>query len=418
MARKEVLRFEELHVGYGTKEVLKGFTASIRQGEFVGLIGINGTGKSTLINCISGLLPVRSGKIFINGKDNITLSQRERAKLVAVVPQSFGIDYDFYTEDIVMMGRNPYLRFRDNESEKDWQIVNEAMCMTHTDQFKGRLFNALSGGEKQRIIIARAIAQQTDIILLDEPTSALDVHHQIEVMELIVKLNQTRQKTVLAVLHDLNLAARYCDRLIMIDEGIVADEGSPAEVITDRNMQSLYNMKMLIRNNPIFEKPEVIPIRVLNRHQVANPKKIHIICGGDGAVHLMDELAAIGHQLTAGVLPKHSDDWVMGKHLGIEMIEIPPFTGVGSKDQEKNLNLMAKSELLFVADVPFGNGNIENLRGIENYEGQIVFHRSALINDFTKNHEVSEIANQLAEQKKAVIVEDNDGFLRWLRKDV
>lgn len=411
MDNREVLRFDDVHAGYGSQMVLKGFNAVIHQGEFVGLIGENGTGKSTLINCVSGLIPITAGNIYVNGMDNAALSQRERARKMAVVPQSFNIDYDYYTEDIVMMGRNPYLSFRDKESDKDWDIVNEAMTMTNTLQFKGRLFNALSGGEKQRVIIARAIAQQTDIILLDEPTSALDIHHQIEVMELIVSLNRKHKKTVLAVLHDLNMAARYCDRLIMIEDGIATDSGTPSEVITDHNMQSLYKMKMLIRNNPFFEKPEVIPIRVTDKKQTAHPLKIHLICGADGAVHLIDELVSIGHQVTAGVVPKDSDDWLMGQYLGIKMEVIPPFTNVTEESQKKNLKLMSDADVLFIADVPFGNGNIMNLHGIDNFQGRIIFHRSALENDFTKNHDVTVIFEKLLKMDHAQLVDDNRAFL-------
>ena len=209
-----MLDFKDVVSGYGEKDILQGFNATVCQGEFVGLIGPNGTGKSTLLKCLSGLLPVKSGVITLEEKDNTSYTQRERAQMIAVVPQSFDIDYDFTVEDIVMMGRNPYLSYRTKESQNDYAIVTEAMRATKTLNFRKRLYNNLSGGEKQRVIIARAIAQEPDIILLDEPTSALDIHHQIEVMELIRNLNLKKSMTVVAVMHDINLAARYCNRLI------------------------------------------------------------------------------------------------------------------------------------------------------------------------------------------------------------
>ena len=303
-----MLKFEGVHTGYGSKEVIKGFTADIHKGEFVGLIGSNGTGKSTLLKCLSGLLPITGGRIVVGGRDNAGLKQRERSQMVAVVPQSFDIDYDFTAEDIVLMGRNPYLSYKDRESAEDYRIVEQAMKMTKTLGFRGRMFNELSGGEKQRVIIARAIAQEPDIILLDEPTSALDVHHQIEVMELIDQLNKNDHMTVVAVLHDINLASRYCGRLIMIQGGRVVADGPPADVVIERNLKQLYNMKMLVRENAVFEKPEIVPIRVLEGEEARNPLHIHVICGGSGASKVIEELDDMGHRVTAGVINEGSDD--------------------------------------------------------------------------------------------------------------
>lgn len=414
--QQEVLRFEGVCAGYPGNQVLKGFSAGIFKGQFIGLIGGNGIGKSTLLKCVSGLLPLSSGKIIINGRDNANLSQRERARQIAVVPQSFAIDYDFAAEDIVMMGRNPYLGFRDRESDQDRAIVSEAMKLTKTEGFRGRLFNELSGGEKQRVIIARAIAQQSDIILLDEPTSALDLHHQIEVMELILYLNRERGKTVVAVLHDLNLASRYCDRLIMIENGMASADGTPEEIISEDNMQRLYHMKMLIRNNPVFNKPEVVPIRVWSPPQIRQAFNIHIIGGADGATKLMEELHGRGYHITAGVLPVGCDDWLMGKALEIEMTEIPPFTSVTDADQEQNLKMIARSQVLIVADVPFGSGNIKNLEGLSNYAGKIIVHHNALENDFTPSKTVTAIINALSAAEKAVVVDDNEAILTLLEK--
>lgn len=137
------------------------------------------------------------------------------------------------------------------------------MEVTNTLEFQNRLYNELSGGEKQRVILARALAQQPEILLLDEPTSALDIHHQTEVMELITKLNREQGLTVLAVLHDVNMASRYCGRMILLKDGRLAADGEPHQIVTKKNMEALYQMKILIRENPLFHKPEIVPIRVL-----------------------------------------------------------------------------------------------------------------------------------------------------------
>ena len=229
---REMLQCINVSAGYGDRLILQNVNLTIMEGEFVGLIGSNGTGKSTFIKCISGLLPLQSGEITICGKKNSRLKNKERARMVAVVPQSYHVEYDFTVEEIVMMGRNPYLGLGKKESQEDYDIVKHAMKLTNTEIFRGRLYNELSGGERQRVILARAIAQKPEISLLDEPTSALDVHHQIEVMELIADLNEKEHITVVAILHDINMASRFCHRMVLLQNGNVAVDGTPSEVIS------------------------------------------------------------------------------------------------------------------------------------------------------------------------------------------
>ncbi len=410
----EILEFHHVAAGYGEREILKDVTMSVREGEFAGLIGSNGTGKSTLIKCISGLLPLKRGNISICGKENSSLKSRERARMVAVVPQSYHVEYDFTVEDIIMMGRNPYLGFRKKEGQEDYDIVEEAMQATNTEIFRRRYYNELSGGERQRVILARAIAQKPRIILLDEPTSALDVHHQIEVMELITKLNQEEHMTVLAVLHDINMASRFCKRMIMLQDGMVSVDGSPREVINRKNMESLYQMKLMIRENPLFHKPEIIPIRVMEEKKAAVSKRIHVICGATGAVRLIEELDARGYRITAGVLNEGSEDWKICRELGISCVEIEPFTPVTEDKQKENLKLMEDADMILVADVPFGISNVANLHGLETVSGKIYFHKNALSNDYTDGELVRQL-EELEKTKKIRYIGDNDEFLSILK---
>ena len=409
-----MLDFKDVVSGYGEKDILQGFNATVCQGEFVGLIGPNGTGKSTLLKCLSGLLPVKSGVITLEAKDNTSYTQRERAQMIAVVPQSFDIDYDFTVEDIVMMGRNPYLSYRTKESQNDYAIVTEAMWATKTLNFRKRLYNNLSGGEKQRVIIARAIAQEPDIILLDEPTSALDIHHQIEVMELIRNLNLKKSMTVVAVLHDINLAARYCNRLILMRDGRVVVDGTPKEVITEANLKKVYEMKMFIQENKLFGKPEIIPLRVIKESEDYRSLRIHVICGGNKASQVLEELEAMGHQVTAGVVNQGSDDWTICDVLGIPMIEESPFTAISSEKQAENLAVMAKSDVILISDLPFGHGNIANLVGLEKLTGEIYFHRNCLNNDFTDGELKKRLA-AIKKQKKVNEIDDHQEFIEKIK---
>ena len=370
-------------VGYGEKLVLRDVSFQITKGEYVALIGSNGTGKSTLIKCVSGLLPLEGGEMQICGKDLRRLKARERARMVAVVPQSYYVDYGFTVEDIVMMGRNPYIDLRHRESKKDREIAERAMELTKTTQFRDRLYNELSGGERQRVILARAITQQPQIILLDEPTSALDLHHQIEVMELIRDLNEKEQITVMAVLHDINLASRFCSRIVILKDGKVKADGTPQEVINRDEMEALYDMKLFVKNNPLLGKPEIIPIRVMDETPASKPKRIHVICGEKGGVRLLEQLVNMGHHVTAGVLNQGSDDNEICDYLGIRHIEIGAFQPVRPENQAKNLELMRDADAVLVADIPFGEANIHNLDGLEAVKGELYVHENVLKWDFT-----------------------------------
>ena len=412
---REMLRFEHLAAGYGEKDIIKDVSFSVEEGDFAGLIGSNGAGKSTLIKCISGLLPVRSGNIYICGKENSHLKHRERARLVAVVPQSYHVDYDFLVEDIVMMGRNPYLSLRHKENERDMEIVRNAMEATNTEIFRGRLYNELSGGERQRVILARAIAQEPQIILLDEPTSALDIHHQIEVMELITRLNKEKNMTVLAVLHDINMASRFCKRLIMLKDGHIMADGTPETVINRQNMEELYQMKLLIHTNPLFRKPEIVPLRVMDTEKCPSPLHIHVICGASEASQIIEELDSRGYRITAGVVNVDSDDWMVCRSLHLPMVEIPPFTPVTDKSQHKNLKMMEDADIILVASVPFGMGNLKNLDGLENLKGQIFFHKNSLSSDYTDGALVKRL-EEIGEHKKITYFGDHDEFLSMLDK--
>lgn len=411
----EMLKFSHVAAGYGDREILHDVTLSVEEGDFVGLIGSNGTGKSTLIKCISGLLPLTKGEITICGREQSLLKSRERARLVAVVPQSYHVDYDFTVEDIVMMGRNPYLGFGKREDERDFEIVKNAMEATNTEIFRGRLYNELSGGERQRVILARAIAQQPRVILLDEPTSALDIHHQIEVMELIARLNREEHMTVLAVLHDINMAARFCRRIVMLRDGTVTADGTPEEVVNRKNMEELYAMKLMVRENPLFHKPEIVPIRVMGEEQVGNPFHIHVICGASGAAKIMEELDARGYRVTAGVVNVGSDDWDICHFLDLERVEIDPFTPVTEEDQRRNLKLMEDADVILISDVPFGESNLKNLEGLESRRGQIFFHKNALSNDYTGGKLVRRL-EEIGVKKNIVYFGDHDEFLKSLEK--
>lgn len=253
-----VVKVKNLCCSFGEKEILHNINIDFSKGGFYSIIGSNGSGKTTLLKNIASSLAPNKNTVFIEGMDVLNFKNKALAKKLSVVPQNTSLDFDFSVLDIVLMGRNPYIsRFQD-ESKEDYNIAKEAMKMTSTWELKDKCINQLSGGEQQRVIIARALAQDTDIILLDEPISHLDIYHQVEILDTIKSIN--KKVTVIAVLHDLNLAAQYSDYLVLINKGSIVALGTPEEVLTEENIKKVYNINICIINNPVTGKPHIIPI--------------------------------------------------------------------------------------------------------------------------------------------------------------
>lgn len=257
------LEMRNVSLGYSRHPVLEDITFKASPGEMVGLIGPNGSGKSTVIKALSRLIRPTAGEILVDGKNIASIPRRELACLVGVVPQLPLLPSTFTAFEIVLMGRNPHLGLFQSESRRDWAIAREAMVKTSTSPLANRYINELSGGEIQSLLIARVLVQETSAILLDEPTANLDIGRQVEVLDLIKNLCLENSLTVLAALHDLNLAAQYCDRLLLINEGRIHIQGKPAEVITDANIKQVYGAENCVYTHPVNGLPTVL----LSAHQ-------------------------------------------------------------------------------------------------------------------------------------------------------
>ena len=245
-------------LGYGRHPVLRDITFKAAPGEMVGLIGPNGSGKSTVIKALSHVITAASGQVLVNGRDITAIPRRELACLVGVVPQLPLLPSTFTAFEIVLMGRNPHMGLFQSEGPRDWALAANAMEKTGTLALANRRVNELSGGEIQCLLIARVLVQETSAILLDEPTANLDIGRQVEVLDLIKGLCKGTRITVLAALHDLNLAAQYCDRLLLIDERHIHAQGKPAEVITDKNMKEVYGAENCVYIHPANNLPTVL----------------------------------------------------------------------------------------------------------------------------------------------------------------
>ncbi|HID55026.1 TPA: heme ABC transporter ATP-binding protein [Candidatus Poribacteria bacterium] len=256
----KVYKVENLSFGYEKEQIIKGLSFDVEDGEILGIIGPNGSGKTTLLRLLSGVLHPWSGRVKFKGRDLRRMRRREIARKVAVVPQQNLIIFPFTVREIVLMGRAPYLGMFQNESKRDFEIAERAMDYTDTLRLAHKPVDELSGGELQRVIIARALAQEPEVMLLDEPTSHLDLKHQMEIFNLIKRLNFEEGMTFVLVLHDLNLAGEYCDRLLLLKEGRSYKMGKPDEVLTAETIRETYGVDALVTRNPITSAPHVIPL--------------------------------------------------------------------------------------------------------------------------------------------------------------
>ena len=255
MTEPKILQVGGLSFAFGARPTLKDVNLSVSAGEIVGVVGPNGSGKTTLIRLICGVLRPQGGRILVSGDDVTKLPRSTLAKRVAVVPQSPLLPPSFTAGEIVLLGRTPHLRLLHAEGAHDLAVVKHAMEVTRTLEFADRRVGEISGGELQRVVLARALAQEPALLLLDEPTAHLDINHQTAILDLIAQLAREQKLAVLAVLHDLNLASQYCQRLVFLHDGHVVADGPPAEVLNAENVSLAYGTEVCIVSHPHNQLP-------------------------------------------------------------------------------------------------------------------------------------------------------------------
>jgi len=244
---------------YGKTWVLKGISLPIERGDLFGIIGPNGCGKSTFLRVLGGSLRPERGRVRLFGREASRIKRRELARRLAVVPQDSHVAFPFSVLELVLMGRAPHLGSLGFERERDLEIARKAMAFMDVLSFAARRIDELSGGEKQRVVLARALAQEPEVLLLDEPTAFLDIRHQVDIHRLLGRLREERGLTVILVSHDLNLAARYCSKLALFHEGALFAFGSADQVITQKNIEATYRADVLVEINERMEGPVVLP---------------------------------------------------------------------------------------------------------------------------------------------------------------
>lgn len=239
-----------LTFAYDEKNAVSNVSINIKKGEFAGIIGPNGSGKSTLLKNVYKALAPNCGTITLDGENLLKMKYKKSAQKLAVVGQENEIPFDFSVEEIVAMGRSPHKKLFDADTEHDRYMVYHALEHLGMENMAKRSFQKLSGGEKQRVLLARTVAQESDFLILDEPTNHLDINYQMQMFDFIKRL----KVTVLSAMHDLNIAALYCDRLYAMKEGKIVFEGTPEEVLTEENIQSLFGVRCSVTKHPVTKK--------------------------------------------------------------------------------------------------------------------------------------------------------------------
>ncbi|MDH4065018.1 MAG: ABC transporter ATP-binding protein [Acidobacteriota bacterium] len=248
-----------------TPIVVDGVTLDIRRGDLVGILGPNGSGKTTLLRLLSGTRQPSSGEVTLDRRPLARLSRRDIARRIAVVPQDTSLAFEYTVLEMVLMGRHPHLGLFAVEGPRDYELAREALAATGTAHVEARGFHTLSGGEKQRVVIAAALTQASDVLLLDEPTASLDLGYQLDIATLLTALNRDRGVTMAISTHDLNLAASICRTLVLMREGRVIASGPTATVLTPESVGALYDVEAAVRVHPDTGHATVVPVRRLRR---------------------------------------------------------------------------------------------------------------------------------------------------------
>lgn len=233
------VKAEDIKLSYGAEAILKGVSMEAGNREFVGLIGPNGSGKSTLLKCVYRVLSPDKGAVFLDGKPLKDMNYKTSARSLGVVAQHNYYNFDFSVREVVLMGRSPHKKALERDNAEDYAIVAEALKTVGMAEFADRSFSTLSGGEQQRVILARALAQQTPCLILDEPTNHLDITHQLQLLKIVKKLDAT----VISAIHDLNIAAMFCDRIYALKDGRIAGEGTPESLLTPEFIREIYDVE-------------------------------------------------------------------------------------------------------------------------------------------------------------------------------
>jgi len=334
-----LISVEGIDVSLGGERILKDVTASASN-SFVGVVGPNGAGKTTLIRAANGAADPDDGIVRVGGEDIESLSSREVSRRVATMPQNTEVSFEFSVEDVVRMGRHPHVpRFGSDTTNR----VKEAMERVDVARFADRSVHEISGGERQRVLLARCLAQDADVLLLDEPTASLDVGRAVETLSLVRSLVD-EGRTAVAAIHDLNLAARFCDELVLVDDGIVVSSGAPFEVLTEENVERVFGIPASVGHDETTGAVRVTALEEKGTSEAADggdAARVHYVGDRPGTLRRLERF----YDVSVGAVPEGCAATEKADS-GTEVVEASLSTGVGDEERERIAELLAESEVV------------------------------------------------------------------------
>jgi iron complex transport system ATP-binding protein len=403
-----MIEINDIAVTLGGTEILDGVTTDIGDGRFVGLVGPNGAGKTTLLRAINCVLKPNSGSVEVDGDPVTDLSSKEASRRIAVVPQDTTLSFDFPVEEVVAMGRHPYRsRFSGPKpsmaDESDRRIVEDAMERTEVEHLAERSITAVSGGERQRVLLARALAQDTPVLLLDEPTASLDVNHQVRTLELVRKLADEDGKTVVAAIHDLNLAAHYCDELRLLAGGEIRASGDPEAVLAEDHLEAAFDTRAVVSRHPVTGSTYVT---ALPERPAERAGRVHVVGGGGTVSRLLYLLSAAGYEVSVGVLNEGDSDLETARSLGLDAVTEEPFAPVGDEARREAESRIRDADATVLADVEVGTGNLANLRAAREADSVVVVEERPFAERNYAGSEAAALYGGLCERGRVVGPDD------------
>ena len=365
---------DQLRAGYGPEDIVKAVGCTFGNGSFTGIIGPNGSGKTTLLKAFSRVIP-SSGVLELHGRAVSDYAPAELGMALGFVPQDEGRPFSYTVLQVVVMARYARTSRFAALSPEDFSRCHEALEKVGISHLSDRSILTLSGGEWQRVLIARALAQDTKVLLLDEPTSHLDLSHQSDVLCLMHGLAASGS-TIIGVFHDLNLAALYCDRLIMIKNGQVYADGTPGEVLTPEKIHEVYGADVVTSVHPATGRTFLMPLSLPVGEESPEPgRNLLVVSGGGSGSDLLHFLSRKGYSLNAGILATTDTDYLAVQALGIPCIGVPPFSEISVRSLDQFRSLLSKADRIILSMHLVGPGNLPVIHALGNADpARIIIH--------------------------------------------
>lgn len=392
---------DSVSICLGDKTIIQNCSFQVTPGEFIGIIGPNGAGKSTLLKGLRGMIKVSEGKVSVFNHPIPSLTDKEAARLIAYMQQEVNARFGFTGLQIVLAGRYPHLKWWQNETENDRRVAKKYMEFTGTEGFADTPITEVSGGERQRILLAKVLAQETPLIFLDEPTASLDLLYQEEIFRYCQAFSQ-EGKSILLIAHDIKLAAKFCSRLILLADGKIVADGKPSEVLTEENLEKAYGLHATVYINKVTGNLDI------HTYAAAEGAKkcpsVHVIGGGGAAGEVMRSLYERGYPLTAGILQDGDTDAEVAEAFGIEFVRGAAFREITPRQAQSHFAQIVRADIVILGSLCYGKQNLANLQVALGAKKLLIIEDTPISErDFTGGA-AQEIYQKLLQQKNVTVM--------------